>query len=57
MHTGDGVSVVMDAAKAELSFALNRVNFGTAYKGIPLDKPLVPCVLLGRKGDSVELVI
>ena len=57
IHTGDTVSVVMDTAKGELSFALNGVNLGVAYEGIPLDKPLVPCVLLWYIGDSVELII
>ena len=57
VHTGDSVGVVMYTAKGELSFALNGVNLGVAYKGIPLDKPLVPCAILGNKGDSVELVI
>ena len=45
----------MDTAKGELSFVLNGVNLGVAYGGIPLDKPLVPCVLLECPGDSVEL--
>ena len=54
-HTGDSVGVVMDTAKGELSFVVNGVNLGVAYEGIPLDKPLVPCVLLNQKGDSVEL--
>ena len=57
VHTGDSVGVVMDTAKGELSFVVNGVNLGVAYKGIPLDKPLVPCVLLKNKGDSVELII
>ena len=57
MHTGDSIGVVMDTTKGELSFVLNGVNLGVAYEGIPLDKPLVPCVILGFKGDSVELVI
>ena len=57
VHTGDSVGVVMDTAKGELSFALNGVNLGVAYEGIPLDKPLVPCVLLMYPRDSVELVI
>ena len=57
VHTGDSVGVVMDTAKGELSFALNGVNLGVAYEGIPLDKPLVPCVLLRWQGDSFELVI
>ena len=56
VHTGDSVGVVMNTTKGELSFVLNRVNLGVAYEGIPLDKPLVPCVLLYHKGDSVELV-
>ena len=51
------MGVVMDTAKGELSFALNGVNLSVAYEGIPLDKPLVPCVLLDWKGDSVELII
>ena len=54
VHTGDSVGVVMDTAKGELSFVLNGVNHGVAYEGIPLDKPLVPCVILGYEGDSVE---
>ena len=55
MHTGDSVGVVMDTAKGELSFVLDGMNFGVAYEGIPLDKPLVPCVLLWNEYDSVEL--
>ena len=47
----------MDTAKGELSFVVNDVNLGVAFKGIPLDKPLVPCVLLYYEGDSVELVV
>ena len=57
VHTGDSVGVVMDTAKGELSFVVNGVNLGVVYKGIPLDKPLAPCVLLYYQGDSVELVI
>ena len=57
VHTGDIVGVVMDTTNDGLSFVLNGVNLGVAYEGIPLDKPLVPCVILGFKGDSVELDI
>ena len=45
----------MDTTKGELSFVVNDVNLGVAYDGIPLDKPLVPCVILYYQGDSVEL--
>ena len=57
VRTGNSVGVVMDTAKGGLSFVVNGVNHGVAYAGIPLDKPLVPCVLLRYKDDSVELVI
>ena len=49
--------VVMDTTKGELSFVVGGVNLGVAYKGIPLDKPLVPCVILRNEGDSVGLII
>ena len=57
VYTGDSAGVVMDTAKGELSFVLNGVNLGVAYEGIPLDKPLVPCVILRWEGDSVKLLI
>ena len=44
----------MDTAKGELSFFVNGVNLGVAYNGILLDKPLVPCVVLYYRGDSVN---
>ena len=49
------VGVVMDTTNGNLSFVLNGVNYGIAYEGIPLDKPLIPYVLLRHQGDSVEL--
>ena len=57
VRTGDSVGAIMDTANGELSFILNRANLGVAYEGIPLDKPLFPCVSLGKDGDSVELVV
>ena len=56
VHTGDTVGVVMDTTKGELSFVVDGVNLGVAFEGIPLDKPLVPCVLLWYARDSVEIV-
>ena len=53
VHTGDSVGVVMDTEKGELSFVVDGENLGVAYERIPLDKPLVPCVLLLWNGDSV----
>lgn len=36
VHIGDTVSVVMNTIKEELSFGLNGVIFGVAFKGISL---------------------
>ena len=55
IHTGDSVGVVMNTTKGELSFVVNGVNLGVAFDGIPLDKPLMPCVILGNEGDSVKV--
>ena len=55
IHTGDSVGVVMGTAKGELSFVVNDANLDVVFDGIPLDKPLVPCVLLGEERGSVEL--
>ena len=57
VHTGDSVGVVVDMAKGELLFVVKGVNVGVAYEGIPLDKPLVPCVVLANNGDSVGIMI
>lgn len=56
VRLGDTVGVVMDTARGELSYALEGVNLGVAYSGIPLDKPLVPCVILGYEGCSIEFI-
>ena len=51
------VSVVVDTTKGEISFALEGKDLGVAYEGVPLDKPLVPCLCQRFVGDVVELVI
>lgn len=56
VHTGDSVGVMMDTQKGNMSFFMNGINYGIAYGGIPLDKPLVPCVLLLWDGNSIELL-
>lgn len=57
VHMGSAVGVTADTTKGEISFALDGVDYGVAYAGVPLDKPLVPCVVLENKNDSVELLI
>lgn len=52
---GDAVVVRMDTLKGELKFGVNGPMFKTGFKGVPLDKPLVPCVIVPGKDDTVEL--
>ena len=56
LSTGDEIGVVMDMANGTLSFVLNGKDCGVAFEGIPLDKPLFPCVLTGHLGDTVEII-
>ena len=55
VHTGSSVDTTK--AKGELLFVVNGVNLGVAFDKIPLNKPLVPCVVLTCENDSVELII
>ena len=54
VQTGGTVGVVMDTVKGELSFVVNGVNLGVAYKNVPLNSPIVPCVAIGCD-DTIEL--
>ena len=56
VRTGDIIGVMIDTAKGELSYILTLKNRGVAYERIPLDKPLVPRVILQNKKDSVEII-
>lgn len=53
VRTGDLICVTMNTINGCLSFSKSKGG----HQRIPLDKPLVPCVLLCRQGDSVELTI
>ena len=50
------VCVVVDTEKRMVSFVVDGVIFGTV-PNIPLDKPLVPLVILKRGGDKAELTM
>ena len=56
-HKNWKIGVVMDTIKGELSFVLDGINYGPAYTGIPLDRPLVPCFIFkkGTKEFSVQI--
>ena len=59
LKEGEGVGVVVDTtsgSRGDVSFVLGFEDLGPAYKGVPLDKPLVPCVIFTENGDSVEII-
>lgn len=57
VRTGDTVAVRLDlrAETPALSFVVAGRDLGTAFEGIPLDRPLVPAVILGKEGDTVKI--
>ena len=53
---GDFVGVTFDMESGDLSFSVNGENMGVAFKGIPVDKPLLPCVVYLDSGDAAEIL-
>lgn len=53
--SGSNVGVMLDTRYGNISFSVDKVDLGVAYEGVPLDKPLVPCVILCYKDDSVTV--
>lgn len=56
LKKGEAITISFDAVRGNLSFGIKEENFGNAYEGIPLDKPLVPSSLLFHKDDSIKLL-
>ena len=51
----DEVIVVMNMNKRTLKFIVNNEDKGDCYTNIPIDKPIIPVVLLHDCNDSVEI--
>lgn len=58
VKTGDSVCATIDMTTGKLSFSLKHegetTDLGVAFEDIPLDKPLVPAVIMYNCGDSIE---
>ena len=52
----DEIIVVMDMNKGTLKFIINNEDKGESYSKIPLDKPIVPAILIKDTNDSVEIL-
>lgn len=53
---GCEVGVSVDMLNGSLGFEVNGKNLGTAYEAIPMNKPIVPVVVLSHRDDSVEII-
>ena len=53
---GDFVGITLDMENGDLSFSVNGENMGVAFKGIPVDRPLLPCVVYLDSDDFAEIL-
>ena len=51
----DEVIIVMNMNKRSLKFIINNEDKGDAYTNIPIEKPVVPAVIIHSINDSVEI--
>ena len=51
----DEVIIVMNMSKRTLKFIINNEDKGESYSDIPIEKPIVPNVILYDVNDSVEI--
>ena len=54
---GSVITMIVDTIIGKISFKINDGELKTAYHALTFDEPIVPCVLLYTKGDSVRLII
>ena len=55
-NINDEIIVIMDMEKGNLKFIINNEDKGDSFTNIPLDKPLVPAVMLYHTNDSIEIM-
>ena len=54
--TGTIITMIVDTIIGKISFKINEGDIKTAYHALSFDEPIVPCVILYTKGDSVRLI-
>lgn len=52
---GDKVSLLIDTGYGCICFMVDDKVVKNRFNGVPLDKPLVPCVIIGCKDDVIEV--
>lgn len=56
IKVGCEVGVCVDLGSGTISFEVHGKSLGVAYENIPMNKPIVPVVVLSHKDDSVEII-
>jgi len=52
----DEVIVIMNMNKRSLKFIINNEDKGDSYTNIPINKPIIPVVILHDNNDSIEII-
>ena len=53
----DEIYIIMEMKQRNLKFKIDKDDQGEIYKDIPIDKSLVPAILLYDKDDSIEITL
>ena len=53
---GSVVGLTMDMVAGTLAYTVNGKDYGVAYEGIPLDKPLFPAAIFNSSKQKIELL-
>ena len=55
-YKNNEITIIMNMKKRTLKFIIDNEDKGESYTDIPLDKQIVPSVLLFNTNDSVEII-
>ena len=53
---GTVITMIVDFIVGKISYKINEGEIKTAFHSITFNEPMIPCVLLYTKGDSVRLI-
>ena len=54
--TGTIITMIVDTIVGKISFKIDNGEIKTAYHALTFSEPVVPCVLIYTKGDTVRLI-
>ena len=54
--TGTVITMIVDTNVGKISYKINHGEIKTAYHALTFNEPIVPCVMIYTKGDTVRLI-